>query len=899
MESLKHKPSGFWLGDDSSPLQDYSGYSLSATLTGTEKKGLPLSCDATYSQVLDRSTTATFASPVYVAGKEKQPFSLAATISPAPKTEGYESQAYRENMIPNPSVESSIGNWSQTSGATVVRGTTRAVTGTASIDVTTTGLSGQGVYWPSPTLSVISGETYTFSGYVFMASAVPSISATMRFQDSLIQSVGPDITTNFSNPTVGAWVRVSVTGTAPEGADRVVPMIRIYAAHTAQTFQADGLLLERSSTLGSYFDGSIIGHEWTGTAHNSISRTMTRISRINLAGPISNGNNSTESNGIYPLDAVNTTINRSFSWNGSTWLKFTWNGTGNRILRQAGPYSGFKQGALYSVTATFGNDGAAPVTINVDMADTNSTGITIQPGQTGKITVVGTRNQWTTVHRFADFEIQSTNSILIKDVIIQETTDTRDFFSASSNAGTEWAGVTNASPSYMLASYAEQQILSNQNLYDGLTLDGTVVSFSTTYTNTGEAKCSYDLGSIRRADIVGVHSESKNSLYVDGTIVAEVDISDEQQADTYNAPNNNLYSGLTESSQGVMVNNIGIYAKALNTEQVYAIHTANSRSTETPFKVYNGEEILVSSTARRPYLEEAWEFDEDWEGGTYRNVSIEDDYVHSNMTNDLTTGGYWIGTVDLYNGAVADTINAVSIEWQSKNATVQTSQDGVTWVAATSGTLVTGMSNGFNPTDKALHIKVTFDAGVDEAYISQLKVRGYLTNTTTFGGRTITYTNPAVPYEDEFFTSNWGVRLLEGTLSIGADTVSSAPTDSRTVEVWVKPFGDYTLSSNLSGATNKYVNGVSGTTTRYGEWQVLHFTSASSIAGPYTISGNVQVGKVVIYPTLLSATDINKIIAGYFGVIRSIGDDSSPIAILEPTLPALIYDTDWQIYKGG
>lgn len=81
LEALRNKPVALYMMDDTSPLQDYSGYNRNATVTGgTPPKHASLCKGATYASVLGNSITASFDSPVFKQGYESQSFTLGAWV---------------------------------------------------------------------------------------------------------------------------------------------------------------------------------------------------------------------------------------------------------------------------------------------------------------------------------------------------------------------------------------------------------------------------------------------------------------------------------------------------------------------------------------------------------------------------------------------------------------------------------------------------------------------------------------------------------------------------------------------------------------------------------------------------------------------------------------------------
>jgi len=68
----------------------------------------------------------------------------------------------------------------------------------------------------------------------------------------------------------GEWVRISGSFTKNAGANFAVIRVVTGSNNTGEVFYVDSVLLEKSDTLRSYFDGSSNGF-WSGTANASFS----------------------------------------------------------------------------------------------------------------------------------------------------------------------------------------------------------------------------------------------------------------------------------------------------------------------------------------------------------------------------------------------------------------------------------------------------------------------------------------------------------------------------------------------------------------------------------------------------------------------------------------------------
>jgi hypothetical protein len=199
----------------------------------------------------------------------------------------YSTKVTRTNLIANPSFETNTTSWAAiaTSGAaTVWRITSDAYVGSACLRVTK-GTGRTETYEETATSTVSAGLSYTISGYMKVPTGNETMTAGARalfFTNANVIVGGFNVGATISLTDTSGWQRVSVTATAPATAGYV----RVYFGQTSggtagQTFLVDGVLVEQTSSLRPYFDGSYdagwSGYildgalSWSGTANASTS----------------------------------------------------------------------------------------------------------------------------------------------------------------------------------------------------------------------------------------------------------------------------------------------------------------------------------------------------------------------------------------------------------------------------------------------------------------------------------------------------------------------------------------------------------------------------------------------------------------------------------------------------
>lgn len=178
---------------------------------------------------------------------------------------------YRVNYVRNPSFEVDTAGWSSVASATLARTTGEFNTGSACLSVTN--VSGSAAQYSM--IPLVAGEgTYYLSAYIKLASGNSTANYFLRhLQYEETTSTGTVAAGNVALTSLsytGNWVRLGAAITKNAIANFM--SIRVVTASTVsgEVFYVDSVMLEKSDTLESYFDGSSDGF-WSGTANASFS----------------------------------------------------------------------------------------------------------------------------------------------------------------------------------------------------------------------------------------------------------------------------------------------------------------------------------------------------------------------------------------------------------------------------------------------------------------------------------------------------------------------------------------------------------------------------------------------------------------------------------------------------
>jgi len=182
---------------------------------------------------------------------------------------------YRVNYITNPSFEVGTTGWLPVAGATLARTTGEFNTGSASLSVTNSSGSAAQFGDTGSMIPLVAGEgTYYLSAYVKLANGNSPATYFLRvLQYEEQDSVGTISAANVGIQSLsytGNWVRLSSSFTKSGSANFAIIRVVTGSTTAGEIFYVDSVMLEKSTTLRSYFDGGSNGF-WTGSANASFS----------------------------------------------------------------------------------------------------------------------------------------------------------------------------------------------------------------------------------------------------------------------------------------------------------------------------------------------------------------------------------------------------------------------------------------------------------------------------------------------------------------------------------------------------------------------------------------------------------------------------------------------------
>lgn len=407
-----------------------------------------------------------------------------------------------------------------------------------------------------------------------------------------------------------------------------------------------------------------------------------------------------------------------------------------------------------------------------------------------------------------------------------------------------------------------QGILSNDGEFDGLSIDGTVVSFGTTYATADPAICSFDVQTYSLMHILGVHTERANSLYIDGELVATVTLTDEQVADDYASNDGSLYIGATASSQRLAISTVATYEYALEEDRIIK-HANLAKFDRVPSHVAQGNGFLdlnIRNVEYNRYIYETYGDSTGWP--TTNNSIINDGRLERPVDeNGDPTESFTVFPFALTDGDDTNIYGCVVDAW-GVGLKIEASLDNETWTEIDNHRLVSIINDGDDPSNMILLIKVTLLDTADEAFLEVLEFRGYNSGVSpTEGqelgqGRDMTITDLAPGYQnDDELKFDDTVGLIGNGSVAWTDDSEEEPKNVGTLQVIVKRLSAAAISFPTATA---YINGTALGISNLpvGQWAVLHLAINTPANSSITMTGDFIIANAAYNQTKLTAPEI-------------------------------------------
>lgn len=482
-------------------------------------------------------------------------------------------------------------------------------------------------------------------------------------------------------------------------------------------------------------------------------------------------------------------------------------------------------------------------------------------------------------------------------------------------------------------------ILSHTGAYDGLWFDGDFINFSIKSALSNTTKISWPIPDRpERYMVVGVYTNKKMQLIINGEVVSETDVPDEILTSGFlQETSSNLYTGqATSTAYKATVDGWATFGYALTNSQINDVYVEGMIAIPTFDAVGANSGSYWTGSDRNIDLFRSWE-GTDWDSGVMTNTT--DNTGNLVPMVDSATGltfasAVWQGPLEI--GATENaTIGGVRLEWDGDGSFVVEASvnGGSTWSTITNGRLVPG-TFGMDATNKVMDIRITFTGGMasDPSVVRSLKATVF-SDALVIGSdtsRTLTLTDnaaSALEYNEPLEKNvNSGIDVYGGTATLSQDT-SSSPTNIGTLEFWIKPrsstlagAGGYVFDQRPGGGTAYmwlpvatgfwqftgtsavYLNGspiTSGSVTaRFNEHvHVVAVLSAtnnfSTVIGQAQLDANIEM--IATYPTQLTAQQVADLYNSYNKVPSArIDDTAALVTIADHSTPFVTGNYTWE-----
>lgn len=477
-----------------------------------------------------------------------------------------------------------------------------------------------------------------------------------------------------------------------------------------------------------------------------------------------------------------------------------------------------------------------------------------------------------------------------------------------------------------------KRLISHRGQNDGLWFDGEYIHFTTLHENAGACTASYSPSSTAQSfHVVGVHTGSKNELYVNGVRVSFADLTEEQSWSKYSIPQSPGTLFVGQGSGSVIIDSPAVYSQALTsrTAKLHFLWGRDAQSLRTIVSNRGGEYWTFTDESAEVLFELKFDTTEDWRTGETTSVNISEDTLSPIFDeNEVSVAGSWRAGLILE--SLTDRINGSKIEWDSDGpVVVQTSTNGgASWTTAKNGQEVPNISSLFSTAGGSLEIRVNLPADEPLDTVTKMKsmsIKFYTSRSSTanvsdrqasFTGNMALATDFHEPIEH---SDNFGLYLYNATSDIKLES-------AKTIEFWLMLMKDpgvdnYIFQSKNSSpylkfsgsqwstSTNVklYVNG----TPRAGAaieivphtWTHIVATFSSANSSTLTLGDRslpIRMGMYADYRDRMSADEVKNSYNSYLGIPHLRFSEDMNLSITDPGSSGIkIYNYPWTLKASG
>ena len=826
----------------------------------------------------------------------------------------------RENLSVRPNLETESTGWAPFWEASWSRSQDWSDSGDWSFKVTRTpgGHSEQGMLYQVYNANLAPGEVYTLSA-TFMApdggvitfrprisfSGTPSVSS--RGEDAVLYDLEPGVpkrlVVSFTLPALGP-TQTAITAIGFDAISTGLP--------DGWVLYGDSLVIEKGLSDGTYFDGSTpasgdFTYTWSGTPNASTSKElasgypssqwsrMGSISQVYVYRSSEGPRSVNPVGGTFGLEAVTPTITLQqgdrIRWVGR--VKPNFNANLTPLLERKAPYAN-QSAASFSAPADVWTPFDISIIVGTSVAGTSAYGTGLYQANAS----IG-----------ASITIDSMMTIVGNYEGPYFDGDTPQ----DNNARYAWDGTPDASTS---TSYAPGpvEIMSHEGTGDGLVFDGDFIKFSVNFATADPAEVKWQVpDKLSAYHLVGVYNGHKLSLYVNGFIVDEVDLTAEQMLDSLDTVSEEaVVIGSSDTYEILLVDAPAIFDHALSADQVaehYLVGT-DVRDAIDNIMSFGGKAFTFDDNDRNILYTQQF----DLTTGLFVDTNSQDGIRPAFDDDGLSRAGTWTGSIPISLTGSTD-LAGVKLDWNGDGYyLVEASLDtGESWIEVQNGELIQG-TEGLDTTGKEIDVRITFDGGIENdisvvrdiyavAYEDYVIRSDNSNRTVTASEGSVTSTLVSSPIQAY---QNAGLSMPGSTATIdGGET-------TQTIELWMK-FEDDTTGDILPGLSwdgtdfiatgaTLYMNGETGPVSPVvGEWVHLVLVLDDPTTDDIQLGSdvNIQIGLLGLYESELSADHIARLYASYFGAPVTTVVEPGGLSVQEVSTPYHLYDYNWQIVSGG